>query len=157
MTDPWRPLCLDPGEVGSCRDCTVRFAEEMRAAGRCNGIPGELTAGIAGNEEDMDLDHPVTSAGRVPVATSTPCHGCAHAAVCRIRPSIERLAVEASLPRLEDGVAVSLSASVACDHFARASASRAAYPSRLSPEGYAAVVAANQARAERKRAEKASA
>ncbi len=59
MTPPM-PACMTPDELAlwneaaaylrnwggratldPCADCTVAFSDEMRALGRCNGIPGE--------------------------------------------------------------------------------------------------------------------
>lgn len=139
-----------------CEDCTLGFAADMRAEGRCNGTPG----GVAEEDETVEDSSP-TRTGRVAVSSAAPCGTCLHAPVCRLRASVEGLrSVTASLPVLDDAVTVSLTAEVVCSHHAREPKSHhspAGTGRRLSPDGYARVVEANRLRAERQREAKASA
>lgn len=164
MTAPaveaWSPACMDAGELAAweatnerlssanmraarpCTDCLLGFALEMRAEGRCNGTPGGATE----EEEDMDETPTrtlVTAGASLPVSLALPCGTCAHAPVCRIRPELEALtSVAVSMPRIDKGAHVSLSASVECDWYAKAKGAPKAVPgeprkNRLTPEGLA--------------------
>lgn len=110
-----------------CDDCTLGYAADMRAAGRCDGTPG-------GVEEDDSMETPVTYASggttqhlRTRVTVVAPCASCVHARVCRMRPDDE-LVVAAELPLLDGALTATLTATVECMEYARAtkSAARAA-------------------------------
>lgn len=168
----WAPACMGPDEWADwraanpftgrmheqvarpCEDCLLGFAADMRAEGRCNGTPG----GAPGDDEEETMDQSIDLPVRALVAVTAPCGGCAHTAVCRIRPELEAIkAAQVALPRV-DGVRVSVAATVECEHFARERGSAAATTRRsLSPEGRARITAANQARAARQRAEREAA
>lgn len=132
----WAPACMDADEWGDwraanpftgrmaeqvarpCEDCLLGFAADMRAIGRCNGTPGgapdEEIEEETVNVESIDLPM------RAMVTVTAPCGGCAHGAVCRIRPQLEALkAAQVALPRVEDGVSVTVAATVACEHFTK--------------------------------------
>lgn len=123
MTDAWTPHCMSPEEfelwsaanasitaTGSrvgrpCADCPVAYAADMRLIGRCNGTPGHEADG-------MD---------ETPVALSLPCGGCAHVAVCRIRPTLDGLAqARIAMTEVDAAVTVRVSAEVECSHFRKA-------------------------------------
>lgn len=101
-----------------CVDCTLGYAAEMRAIGRCNGTP-------AGVEEEEDMEQPETVdvrlVGRIPVTvTPPPCGSCAHEPVCALRRSLEAIAeIPAAAPTVPAGLRLTLLAAVECDHFLR--------------------------------------
>jgi hypothetical protein len=101
-----------------CADCTLGYASEMRAVGRCNGTP-------AGVEEEPDMEQPepvdVRMHRRVPVAlTPPPCASCAHEPVCALRRSVEGIAeIPVVAPPVPDGLTITLVAAVECSHFLR--------------------------------------
>jgi hypothetical protein len=131
----WTPACMDADEYAGwlemnqatataravavdrpCADCTLGYAAEMRAVGRCNGTP----AGVV-EEEDMEQPEPVDVrlVGRVPVTiTPPPCGSCVHEPVCALRRSLEAIAeIPAAAPAVPAGLRLTLSAAVECDHF----------------------------------------
>lgn len=112
------------GTVAGCRDCTATYADEMRAEGRCNGVPGELLAGVVPDEEDTPMPEPITLAGkRHAVTVTVPCGTCAHAEVCRIRPSIEGVrSLTVIAPDADTAVSFAVSAVVSCGHWAKGKA-----------------------------------
>jgi hypothetical protein len=156
---PWSPACMDDDErtaweaknarvtgmfggVGKadrpCTDCTLGFAADMRAIGRCNGAPGGVE-----EEETMDQDRTVTriesaATTKVAIALAAPCGGCGHAPVCRLRESVEALArTTVSVPKLEPGLAVELRGTIACEWFVKAKGAQPTAPRpkrELSPE-----------------------
>ena len=101
-----------------CVDCTLGYAAEMRAVGRCNGTP-------AGVEEEEDMEQPETVdvrlSRRVPVTVAPPpCASCAHEPVCALRATVEGLVeIPVGAPPVPDGLRITLAATVACDHFLR--------------------------------------
>lgn len=145
---PWSPACMDEAErveweaanaritgmFGAvrradrpCTDCTLGFAADMRALGRCNGTPG-------GVEEEEPVDETRTIARiesaattKVAIALAAPCGPCGHAPVCRLREAVEAMErTSVPVPKLETGLTVELRGSIACDWFAKAKAAPAA-------------------------------
>jgi len=123
------PACLEPddlddyraGVLTGCRDCTVAFSADMTARNRCNGIPGEVTAGIA-QEEPMDQPGPIAARSttrRVELEVAAPpCASCADESICSLRLAVEGIAtVETAAPPLPAGLRLSLVAAVDCAHF----------------------------------------
>jgi hypothetical protein len=155
----WNPACMDEAErteweaanariknlyAGTrqadrpCTDCTLGFAADMRAVGRCNGTPG-------GVEEEEPMEDTRTlaliesaSTTKVGIAVSAPCGSCAHAPVCRLRGAVEALAkATIPVPKLEPGLAVELRGAIACEWFAKAKATPSTDPRprrELTPE-----------------------
>ncbi len=134
----WTPACMDAEELaswhdqnarittthgrasGPCTDCTLGYAAEMRAVGRCNGTPG-------GVEEDEPMETHEAAAivdaaeiiGRRRITAIAPCPTCVHARVCRLRPADE-LDVRVSLPALAPELDVTLTATIECVEYVRA-------------------------------------
>lgn len=84
-----------------CSDCTLGFAADMRAVGRCNGSP----AGTDHQQEENDVDpmpEPTAKIAtrQVRIALEAPCGGCNHSAVCRIADEVQAVA-EAKVDALE--------------------------------------------------------
>ena len=168
----WEPLCFDEpeleawrvGQVAACADCTPSWHEQSRAAGRCNGIPAFLLAGVADDEEEEEQVDQVElqPRTRAVVTLSAPCGSCAHAAVCRLREAVERVrSFEVAAPSIDRAVTFELSATVSCSHYAKArgeAAPAAGKPKRqVSPEGLAAIRPASDAKWARRRAEQEAA
>ena len=169
-TEPdWRPLCMSAEELAEwqesadgqpvttraheraaipCTDCTLGFAAEQRAIGKCNGRPG-------GAEEDDELDvTPALEATRMSTAVRTlvsaPCESCLHRAVCSRRAAILDLdTADVEIETLPEGLSVALSAVVECDAYLREPKSHKALPAAViatgrakpqyTPEGLAAL------------------
>lgn len=131
----FRPACMAPDEheawiemnrrtataravavARPCADCTLGFAAEMRAVGRCNGSPG-------GEEEEPMEPEPIDVRlhRRVPVSLSAPpCASCAHEPVCALRAALEGLTeIPVAAPPMPDGLRITLTAAVECAHFLR--------------------------------------
>lgn len=171
------PVKANVGAARPCDDCPLGFAAEMRSVGKCNGVP----MGAEEEDETVMSDEPkakpwempptirtreavrmssavaALTGKELPVALAIPCGRCIHAPVCRIKPTIEaRLeTLPVSLPALDPAIKVTLSATVECSQFHRASS--AGSGRRMSPEGIARITASNRARAERQRAARAAA
>ena len=180
----FRPACMAPDEheawlrmnrrtataravavARPCADCTLGYAAEMRAVGRCNGNPGGL------EEEDPEMEEPIDVRlhRRLPVTLSPPpCASCVHEPVCALRATVEGLTeVPVAAPAMPDGLRITLTAAVECAHWLRdrtkpeprvvltpaqrgqlgLRASR-----RTSPEAAARMAAANRDRAAARRA-----
>jgi hypothetical protein len=166
----WTPACMEPDELARwqesdaavqrtgghsvvpCAECLPAFAAEMRAVGRCNGIP-------RGGAKEDEMDQPNASIVPLPPAnpsligssdgssrgltitrrvelevTAPPCGSCAHEPICALRTALEGLAtVETSASPLPAGLRLSLVATVECSHFLRDRAKAA--PARvLTPQ-----------------------
>lgn len=136
LAAPWEPHCMDADEYAGwlalnggsaaarhvaaarpCDDCSLGFAAEMRALGRCNGTPAVT------EETDMDEQPqaPIGPQNRVPVAiTPPPCASCIHEPVCSLRRAVVDMAgLILGVPRVADGLQVNLAAEVRCDHYRR--------------------------------------
>lgn len=144
IAQAWTPACMADDEYAAwaemnsrmtsrserakrpCADCTLGYASEMRAVGRCNGTP-------AGVEEEETMEQPPEvhlrpsrdvvppTLRRVPVAvTPPPCASCVHEPVCALRQSVEGLAdIPVAAPSVPDGLTITLVAAVECAHFLR--------------------------------------
>jgi hypothetical protein len=142
-----------------CEDCPLGFAADMRAQDKCNGEPGY----IAGEDDEEEEEHTVAeqSGSSQVVSVTAPCGTCSHAPVCRLRAAVEGArTASVDFPRVDAAITVEVAATVSCAHYSgqrQAKATGTDGKRHLSPEGYAAVVAGNRARAERRMAEKAAA
>lgn len=140
------PLCMDAdeladyraGRIKACSDCLPKFALEMRALRRCNGHPG----GVEIDPEDEEPETPARKEHRhmatLKVNVTAPCVTCVHAAVCARRESIIALqqgdlAVEHS--PLRGGLTLVLAATVDCDAYLRAKATRPASAAGMDADG----------------------
>ena len=174
--EPWTPACMDAPEWAGwqkanrsisatserltrpCDECPLGFALEMRQIDRCNGTP---SGAPEDEEEPMEQARPalVVAGGReIKVTASLPCERCAHAPVCRIRPTLEAQmeSLPVTLPRLDPAIGVVLSAAVECREFMRTSGVKAApagEPKKrvISEVGRIAMSMAAQARRARER------
>jgi hypothetical protein len=159
----WSPACMDADEFEAwaeanrrmtyradrasrpCADCTLGYASEMRAVGRCNGSP-------AGVEEDlMDELEQARPLRRLPVLLRPPlCRSCSHLAVCSLRSAFEGMdALPVDAPPFPGGLTVTLVAKVACAHYKRGVATRSG---PASPEHLAQLARARAARKPRTKA-----
>lgn len=134
----WTPLCMDADELAHwqnsndcmpdygglhaatpCTDCTLGYAAEMRAIGKCNGVPG-------GAEEDDEPEPTPRQESRhmsttVHTLVTAPCGTCLHAAVCSRRASIAELdSAIVEVETLAEGLSVALSAVIECDAYLKA-------------------------------------
>lgn len=132
--EPWRPACMDPDEyalwrdgrglasdrhgVGRpCSDCTLGFAAEMRAVGRCNGTPAGAEP-LDEEEDRMELD---TVTRRLEVAGDLPCATCSHEVVCGLRAGLDAARqLQVILPKLPTVQSVDLVATFRCEYHERA-------------------------------------
>lgn len=136
-----------------CHDCTLGYAADMRALGRCNGTPGGV------EEDEMDMTTAIAEAaqiiGRRRVTTVAPCEGCVHARVCRLRPA-DSLEVSVTLPALADELTVTLTATVECSEYAKAKGAKTAPAGKaarvISPEGRERMRQSGLAAADRRKA-----
>lgn len=136
VAERWRAACMTADEwtawqdtnrrinQGSqaprpCSDCTLGFAAEMRAEGRCNGSP----AGAEHDEEENDMDPVVTPEPKAPtrqvrIAVTAPCGGCSHVQVCRIADEVRAIAdTTVAVPKVGPSLALELSASISCEFY----------------------------------------
>jgi hypothetical protein len=156
---PWRPACMSDEEwaawsesndrvIGKaraalpCADCLPSFASEMRAEGRCNGIP----RGTEGEPMTDTFDAATMAAASrlrggearlaqvreakpdaVELVPETPCGTRAHALVCAWKRDLEAIGdVPVRLPELADGLTMTLRAVVECSAYLRAPKAKAA-------------------------------
>ena len=133
----WAPACMDADELIAwtesnarvngtsraatpCADCTLGYAAEMRAVGRCNGTPGGVEEdNVEPTREAAAIAEAREIIGRRRVTTVAPCGTCTHARVCRLRPPDE-LDVSVSLPALATELDVTLTATVECTEYLQA-------------------------------------
>lgn len=113
-----------------CSDCTLGFAAEMRAIGRCNGTPAGAEHDEIQEEQAMEPQAiPTTINRRLEVAGELPCATCVHAVVCGLRPALEALrSIQVALPRLDAALGLQLTATATCSHHERAPKPRKASP-----------------------------
>lgn len=160
LAAPWRAACMSDEEwtawsesnerlvgkahaVSPCVDCLPSFAAEMRADGRCNGVP-------RGTEEPMtDTFDAATMAAAsrlrggearlaqvreakpdaVELVPETPCGTCAHALVCAWKRDLDAIGdVPVRMPELADGLTMTLRAVVECSAYLRAPKAKDATP-----------------------------
>lgn len=137
--ETWVAACMQPDEWAAwqdtnrrlnqamqaprpCSDCLLGFASEMRSIGRCNGQPH------GDHEEDTDMETQTITAlpieleqptRRVSIAVTAPCGGCSHQVVCRIADEVAAFErTQVAVPKLGQGLGLTLSASIACEFFA---------------------------------------
>lgn len=143
LADGWEPSCMEPDEWVAwqesnrrlalgyqaprpCSDCLLGYAAEMRATGRCNGQPGgdahdehEETAHMDDQAKAMIASIPEAPTRRVSIEVSAPCPGCSHQPVCRIADEVAAIErAQVAVPKLGQGLAMTLSARVDCEYFA---------------------------------------
>lgn len=124
------------GTVPGCVDCPVSFSDEMRAVGRCNGIPGEVMAGAVVAEPEPvlaaarprvvraadDLTGPRFKPAdrRVEILVMAPCPDCLHEPICALKAILEQQTAPGKVPTLvlnETFSVTSLTARLECDFF----------------------------------------
>ncbi len=126
--EDWRRVPAGHGlPADPCDDCTLGFAADMRAIGRCDGRPG-------GAQED---DEPLLAReGRtmttIRANVTAPCGRCIHREVCGRRAALDELgAVPVDMERLPDGVTASLAVAIECDAFATTKSHHRVTPASL--------------------------
>lgn len=172
----WRAACMDDEEWTDwvernpqqltdgafaerpCRDCPASFATEMRALGRCNGMPSGSEGEPADHsEEEDDVIDPRPGGVRgapQPLALSMPpCDSCLHEPICVLKHALKKVTtVEATPLGLPDGLTVAIEAKVECRFYTKKKVPRV-----LSEAGREAMRDSGRRLAERQAAKRASA
>lgn len=143
----WIAACLEPDEWEAwqranrtlnqssqasrpCDDCTLGFAADMRALGRCNGQPGGIAPDHDTDHEEDPMEATITTlaekqpTAKARITIAAPCRDCTHAPVCRLRDAvIDAASLSVPVPVLGDGIAINLTGTVECDWFTKAKGS----------------------------------